>query len=128
MSDFFSKLTKAADAFADVITEDLKSDPSVKTYTYEDFKNLVNFKRKEYPQISKCTISVQIKKEFDNLVFSTDKYVIRIVMLDAERRPIIANNSKDEYVGALVFADSIDKRLGGFMGEKTEKTVVIGGK
>lgn len=128
MNDFWTKLNKAADAVAEVLTEGVTSNQNVKLYTYDEFKEIVMYKRKVYPQIAKCTISVQSRKEFEDKVFPENKYVIRIVMLDEQRKPICVANNPDEYVGALVIADSIDKRLYEFMGDKTEKTVVIGGK
>lgn len=128
MSNIFDKISRAADAFAEVITEDLRSDNTVKMYRYSDFKDLFMSKRKTYPQICKCTISIQQGKQFDDMVFAENKYIIRIVMLDESKRPICANGAADEYVGALVITDGIDKALKDFMGKKTEKTVVVGGR
>jgi hypothetical protein len=128
LSNILGKISRAADAFAEVITEDLRSDNTVKMYRYSDFKELFISKRKEYPQICKCTISIQQGKQFDDMVFAGNKYIIRIVMLEESKRPICAKGTTDEYVGALVIADGIDKALKDFMGEKTEKTVVMGGK
>lgn len=128
MNDFLKRLSKAADAFADVITENIVPGQNAKIYTYTDFKTTIVNKRKKYPQIAKSIISVQVKNSFDNKVFPENKYIIRIVMLDSNEKPIHVNERNDEYVGSLVIADSIDKKLSDFMGDKTEKTVIVGVK
>ena len=128
MNDFLDKLNRAADAFAEVLTESIGTNQSTKLYTYDEFKKLVMDKRKICSRVAKCMISVQAKRTFENMVFPENKFVIRIVMLDEARKPICVESNPDEYLGALIIADSIDKKLYDFMGEKTEKTVVVGGK
>lgn len=128
VNEFFDKLSRAADAFAEVMTEGIKEEQNIKLYTYNDFRTIVLKKQREFPQITKCTISVQKRKEFDDMFFADEKYIIRIVMLDDERSPICVDNKNDEFVGAFVIADSIDRHLIEFMDGKTEKTVVVGGK
>lgn len=128
MNDLLKKISKAADAFAGVIMDDVQSDNYVKLYRYQDFRGLFFHKKKEYKQVEKCTISIQEAKEFDDMIFAQNKYIIRILMLDCEKRPICVKGCKDEYVGGLIIADGIDKQLQEFMGGKSEKTVGIGGK
>lgn len=128
MSDLRDKITRAANAFAEIITEDVSSTQNLSIYKYNDFKSFVNKKINEYPEIVKCTISIMQGREFEDKVYSENKYIIRMVMLDEESRPICMNGKDDEFVGAVIISSAIDKRLKDFMGEKTEKTIVIGGK
>lgn len=126
MGELFDKISKAVDAFADVITEKQTSTQVVEIYKYEDFRRYFLARRKEIPQIEKCTISVTQKKEFEETVFSENKYIIRILMLDGNGKPISFDEKEDSYVGTIVIASAIDKAMVDFMGEASEKTVGMG--
>lgn len=124
MSNIFSKLSKAVDAFTDVLTENIDSTKKSSVYKYEEFVKFFRENRKETPEVEKCTISVSLVNEFDGVVFPEKKYLIRIVLLDKDSRPIPINGNKEEFLGNVTIASSIDTKLKDFMGEKTEKTVV----
>lgn len=123
MKDILSKISKAVDAFTDVLTENVESTNKAEIYRYADFKHYFFAKQKENPKIKKATISIDKVSEFGNIVFSEKKYLIRIVLLNADKEPIIFEQNPDEYVGTIIVASSIDKELADFMGEKTERTV-----
>ena len=128
MSEILSKLSKAVDAFTDVLTEDIDSKKNLGTYKYEDFVRFFRENRKENPVVEKSTISVTKVTEFDGVRYPESKFLIRVVLLDKEKRTISINGSKDEILGNVTIANSIDTKLGDFMGEKTEKTVIWKGE
>lgn len=128
MGDLRDKITRAANAFAEIITEDVSSIQELPIYKYDDFIAFVNKKINEYPEIKKCTLSIMQGREFDNKVYSENKYIIRILMLDEGGRPVCIDGEDDEFVGAVIIASVIDKKLSDYMGEKTQKTVSIGGR
>lgn len=128
MSDLFEKISKAADAFADIITESENATKTVKIYTYQDFKRYFVKMKKEYPEILKCVISIEQGRQFDDVVYSENKYIIKLVMLKEDNNPVLFGNNPDSYVGTVIIASAIDKDMLDFMGDKTEKTVVMGKK
>ena len=128
MTEILSKLSKAVDAFTDVLTEDIDSKKILGTYKYEDFVRFFRENRKENPVVEKSTISVTKVTEFDGVRYPESKFLIRVVLLDKENRPISINGSEDEILGNVTIANSIDTKLVDFMGEKTEKTVMWKGE
>lgn len=128
MSNILDKISRAVDAFAQVITEDVECHNTAKIYRYNDFQNLLISNKNAYPQICRCTVSIQQARQFDDMIFAENKYIIRIVMLDENKKPICIKGTKDEYVGDLIIADGIDKALKEFMNGKTERTVGVGGR
>ena len=128
MTEILSKLSKAVDAFTDVLTEDIDSKKILGTYKYEDFVGCFRENRKENPVVEKSTISVTKVTEFDGVRYPESKFLIRVVLLDKENRPISINGSEDEILGNVTIANSIDTKLVDFMGEKTEKTVIWKGE
>lgn len=123
MKDILGKISKAVDAFTDVLTENVDSTNMVEIYRYADFKHYFLKKQKENPEIKRVTISIDKVSEFGNVVFSEKKYLIRIVLLNEEKEPILFDQNPEEYVGTIIVASSIDKELADFMGEKKERTV-----
>ena len=128
MTEILSKLSKAVDAFTDVLTEDIDSKKILGTYKYEDFVRFFRENRKENPVVEKSTISVTKVTEFDGVRYPESKFLIRVVLLDKENRPISINGSEDEILGNVTIANSIDTKLVDFMGENTEKTVIWKGE
>lgn len=128
MSDILSKLSKAVDAFTDVLTEDIDSKKNLGIYKYEDFVKFFKENRKENQIVEKCTISVTKVTEFDGVRYPEAKFLIRIVLLDKENCPISISGRDDAILGNATIANSIDSKLSEFMGEKTEKTVVWKGE
>ncbi len=124
MSEILSKLSKAVDAFTDVLTEDIDSKKNLGIYKYEDFIKFFNKNRKENPIVAKSTISVTKVTEFDGVRYPETKFLIRIVLLDKDNCPISINGKEEEILGNVTIANSIDTKLVEFMGDKTEKTVV----
>ncbi len=128
MSESLSKLSKAVEAFTDVLTEGIDSKKNIGIYKYEDFIKFFRENRKEYSIIKKCTISVTNVNEFDGVRFPEKKFLIRIVLLDKNNSPISINGKDDEILGNITIANSIDNKLVEFMGKRTEKTVVWKGE
>ena len=129
MSNILSKISKAVDAFTDVLTEDIDSNKKQEVYKYDDFKKLCVSKHKHEPRVKRCTIAVTQEKEFDGETFPEEKYLVRIVFLDEANRPILVGNNTEEFMGDVIITSSIDTPLKEFMGDKEEKTIVIkGGK
>lgn len=128
MSEILSKLSKAVDAFTDVLTEDIEAKKNLRIYKYEDFVKFFKENRKENPVVEKSTISVTRVMEFAGIRYPEAKFLIRIVLLDKDSRPISINGSDDEILGNITIANSIDTKMAEFMGEKTEKTVVWKGE
>ena len=128
MSEILSKLSKAVDAFTDVLTEDIEAKKNLRIYKYEDFVKFFKENRKENPIVEKSTISVTRVMEFAGIRYPEAKFLIRIVLLDKDSRPISINGSDDEILGNITIANSIDTKMAEFMGEKTEKTVVWKGE
>lgn len=124
MADIKSKLSKAVDAFTDVLTEGIDSKKSTGIYKYEDFCRYFRKMREKNPIIEKSTISVKRVNEFAGVRYPETKFLIRIVLLDKDNCPISINGNKEEILGSVIIANSIDTKLAEFMGEKTEKTVV----
>ena len=123
MSDILSKLSKAVNAFADVLTEDIDSKKKIGIYRYEDFVKFFKECRKENKAVEKCTISVTKVTEFDGECYPEPKFLVRIVLFDIDSRPILINGNPEELMGNVTVANAIDSKLASFMGEKTEKTV-----
>lgn len=70
MKDLFSKISKAIDAFTDVLTEDVSSIKQVTLFRYSDFKQFVSKTALQNPSAVKCKISVSKQTEFGGRVFS----------------------------------------------------------
>lgn len=122
--NIFSKLSKAVDAFTDVLTEDIDSKINIGIYRYEDFVRFFKDSKRKNTSVEKCTIAVEQVDEFDGVTYPEKKFLIRVVLLNKESFPITLNGNEEEYMGCLVIANSIDTRLKEFMGDKKEKTVV----
>lgn len=127
MGDFFDKLSRAADAFAEIMTEDVSCEKEVSAYRYADMKKFILSKRREYPQIKKCTISMERSMQYGKKVFAENCYIIQMVLMDEQGKPILLDGSADEYVGGVIIAKTIDKELHDFMNHHKNKTIVIGG-
>ena len=82
---------------------------------------------KENPIVHKGIISVTKVTEFDGVRYPAAKFLIRIVLLDKKNCPISINGSENEILGSIAIANSIDTKLVDFMGEGTEKTIVLKG-
>ena len=123
MRDIFGKISKAVDAFADGLTEGIDSTNKREIYRYVDFKHYFLSKQRENPEIKKAVISIEKVSEFGNIVYAEKKYLIRIVLLNKHKEPIIFERNPEEYVGTIIVASSIDQELADFMGEKKERTV-----
>lgn len=125
MRDFFKKISKAVDVFTDTLIENTNSTREVQLYRYDDLKQFVISKGKEYSVVKKAIISVEKVNEFDGIVFSGGRYLIKIVLLDENKRPVYFDGKEDAYIGTIIIASSIDKPLQEFMGGKNEKIVGV---
>lgn len=125
MGTLFDKISRAVDAFAEIITEDVQSTKSVRLYTYEELKKYLEKMQKEYPEAAKCTVSVKKDKQFDDIIYSESKYIIKIIMLKGNGSPIYFDENEDSYVGTVIVASAVDKAMSHFMGDKTKKTVMM---
>lgn len=125
MSDLLKKLTKAMDAVADIMTEEESSILNVCMYTYDEFNHFYKKNMRENMSVAKCKLSIKQTKEFDDMVFSEKKYIIKILFLDIAGNPILVKCSQDAYMGLIVIASGIDKKLKDLMGDKEQKTITI---
>lgn len=129
MGNIFDKLNKALDAFTDALLEEVSDVKSVEVYRYEDI--VLNFRKKieENSRIVKCRIAVEKVNEYDNRVFSEARYLIRLLFLDIDDNPIKigVENFEEAYEGTVVIASAIDSKLKEYMGDKTQKTLVVRG-
>lgn len=122
-NEILLKLSKAVDAFTDVLTEDVDSKKHTAIYKYEDFVCFVKENLKTNLNVKKCTIAIEQVSEFDGVIYPETKFLIRIVLLDKDNLPIAINANKEEYLGSITIANCIDTKLKNFMGERKEKTV-----
>lgn len=123
MAEIISKVLKVVDAVTDVLTEDIDSKQNTGIYKFEDFVKFLRENRKTNSVVEKSTISVTKVTEFDGVRYPEAKFLVRIVLLDKENRPIYLNKRRDEILGSVTIANSIDTKLAEFMGEKTKRTV-----
>lgn len=123
MKNLLDKLSRAVDAFADVMTEDVVSVHNVKLYKYEDFKKYFLDIRKENAEVKRAKIYIEKVDEFDGNVFPEKQYLIRIIFINKLDEPVMFENKPNEYMGTVIVASAIDKDLLKFMDGKTERTV-----
>lgn len=123
MNNLFSKISKAVDAFTDILTEDVSSIKKTELYKYSDFVSFVSQMRKNNPNVSKCTVSVNVKNEFNGIVYPEVKYIVRIVLLDKNGSPLRFDDNDEAYIGTVIIAASIDTKMNEFMNGKTVRTV-----
>lgn len=128
MSDLFSKLSKAVDAFADVLTADVSSVKNAAIYKFSDLKSFVRQAKKEHPAVAMCRVSLTVQSEFNGKVFPEAKYIVRILLLEEAGQPICIGRPHDGYLGTVVIASSVDTKMNEFMKGKTERTVVVRGE
>lgn len=115
MKDLFSKISKAIDAFTDVLTEDVSSIKQVPLFRYSDFKQFVSKTALQNPSAVKCKISVSKQTEFGGRVFSEKKFVIRVLMLNENETPLAIEGDQNAYLGTIAIASAIDRKLAEFM-------------
>ena len=122
MKEIIGINNKAADAFTHVLVEEVSATREVKEYTFRAFVLYYRKMIEEYPIIQMCTISLTKTHVVGERVYPDNKFIIRILMLDKDGRPI-ATDKEDEYVGTMVIASSIDTKLQNFMDGKNKKTI-----
>lgn len=125
MKKKLEKIGKAVDAFTDVLTEDVDAVENRVLFRYQDFENYILSEKKKNDEIKAVAISVQIVSQYEKNIFTEKKYLIRIVLLNEEKEPILFQNNPDEYEGMILLSSSIDEELSEFMKGKTERTVGI---
>ena len=128
MGDLFSKLSKAVDAFTDVLTENVSSTKNVALYKYSDLISFVSKMKQKFPGVSMCRVSLTAQKEFDGMVFPETKYIVRILLLEENGQPICIEGKNDAYLGTVAIASSVDAKMNEFMKGKTERTVAVRGE
>lgn len=127
MGDLFMKFSKAVDAFADVLTEDVSSKKTVALYRYSDFTTFVNKVKENFPAVRGCTVSMTKKTSFEGTVFPEPKFLIRILLLQEDGRPASIEGDESGYLGTVVIASAVDTKMSEFMKGKTERTVRVWG-
>lgn len=125
MGELLNKIWKAVDAVSDIITQEESSMITVDMYTYDDFNLFCKKNIRENQNIMKCTLAVLRTKEFENMVFAEYKYVIRILFLDSLGNPIQVNSSQEAYMGLMIIASGIDRKLKELIGDYEKKTLII---
>lgn len=127
MSDLFSKFSKAVDAFADVLTENVTAKKSVALYKYSDLSSFVSQMKRKYPAVSRVCVSLTRQSEFDGMVFPETKYIVRVLLLDSAGQPISIDGKDDGYLGTVAIASAVDTQMDEFMRGRTERTVAVRG-
>ena len=126
VKDVFGKINKAIDAISDIIVEDVSSINEVHIFTYRDLQRYVKERIKADESIKKFTISVVKSARFEAKIFASEKFVIRIVMLQEDKSPVFIDGNPNEYVGTIIIADEIDSELNTKMDGKDTKTFKCG--
>ena len=128
MSQILNRLSKAIDVFADALVGEDRAMEQVQLYTYSDFKEFIRKGRRDFPTASKCTIALEKNNQYNEQIFSEDKYIIRMILLDGDGQPFNVEGDIDVYAGKGIIASSIDRELENFMEGKSKKTVKWGGR
>lgn len=125
MGELLKKMMRAKEAVEDIMAEEESSMLTVNLYTYDDFNRFCKKNKKENPNVEKCTVAIEQAKEFDQMVFAENKYIIRILFLDSMDIPIQLECNQEAYLGLIVIASGIDRELRDFMGNEKKKTLII---
>ena len=128
MNQILNRLSKAIDVFADTLVGEDGAMEQVRLYTYADFKDFIKKSRRNFPTARKCTIALEKGNQYNEQIFSEDKYIIRMVLFDGDGQPLNVDGDIDVYAGKGVIASSIDWELENFMEEKSKKTIKWGGR
>ena len=127
MKKIIDTLNKAVDAFTDALVEEICPMHEVAQYKYDELSRYLKKMIIKYPDIRACTISVLETNKIEDHVYSGNKFFIRIVMLDIQKRPIVLKN-EDKCLGTMIIASSIDTRLYDLMNGRTEVTLKLKSK
>lgn len=127
MGDILKKLNKIIDSVADAMVEQLPAYTETREYKYEDLSEYVKRMVSEHPQIKKFTVSITRVSEFEGKVFASDRFLIRIVMLNEDKTPLISEGKKDSYIGTVVIAEAIDTKMKDKMGGEATRTFKYSG-
>lgn len=132
MSGLFSKFAKvvhvatgAIDAATDVLTKDVSSMQKVTLYKYSDLTSFVSKMKCKFPSVSMCRVSMTARKEFGGMVFPENKYIVRVLLLKEDGRPVCLEGENDAYLGTVIIASSVDTKMDEFMKGETERTVYV---
>ena len=125
MLDFFSKITKAVDAFTDVLTENVNPTKVVPLYSYGEFAHIVRQEQSTDERICRCSILLKQVTEFEGKVYPEKKFLIKYVFLDCNNHPIPEGETANAFKGGVILASSINTKLKDFMNGKEEKTIVV---
>ena len=128
MGELLNKIRQVADAAADIMAQEESTIRTVDLYTDDDFMHFCKKNIRQHPEIEKCTLAVSRTRDFDHMVFSEYKYVIRVLFLDAMENPILAEGGQESYLGLVVIASGIDRKLKERMGDAEKKTMKIKGR
>ena len=129
MKDILGKINKAIDVITDAMVDQLSSINEVNEYKYADLQVYIKKMRSEYPEISRFRIAIDRSSECSGKVYASERFIIRIVMLDVSNAPILADKKNDDYIGTIVVAEAIDMRLMSRMaGEKVKTFICSGGR
>ena len=125
--DLFDKFSKVVDKFTDALVADMPDFNESKEYSWSDLVKYVKKMKSEYHMIKKFTVAVDRKSTFGQKVYSNERFVIRIVLLDENGAPIGLSKNDDAYLGTVVVAEAIDAKFKEKMGEQSVKTMIIKG-
>lgn len=129
MKDILGKINKTIDVITDAMVEQIPSENEVKEYCYSDLNSYAKKMILDDDRIKRFTVAIEKATEFSGKVYANEHFIIRIVMLDEEGRPIYADAKGENYLGTTIIAEAIDAKLKEKMSGQSKKTFAYrGGK
>lgn len=125
--ELFDKLNKVIDKVTDALVDEVPDFNESKEYSWADLVKYVKKMKAEYTAVKKITVAVEKKSDFGQKIFSSERFVIRIVLLDENGAPLISSPNADSYLGTIVIAEAIDAKLKEKMGDHSVKTMSFRG-
>ncbi len=122
MKDIFGKINKAIDVITDAMVSRIPAVNETKEYKYSDLSSYIKKMRSEHHEIKKFTIAIHKASEYAGKGYAGERFVIRLVMLNEDNTPIIADKKSDDYLGTVIIAEAIDTQLKERMAGEANKT------
>lgn len=122
MKDIFGKINKAIDVITDAMVSRIPAVNETKEYKYSDLSSYIKKMRSEHHEIKKFTIAIHKASEYAGKGYAGERFVIRLVMLNEDNTPIIADKKSNDYLGTVIIAEAIDTQLKERMAGEANKT------
>ena len=106
MKDIFGKINKAIDVITDAMVSRIPAVNETKEYKYSDLSSYIKKMRSEHHEIKKFTIAIHKASEYAGKGYAGERFVIRLVMLNEDNTPIIADKKSDDYLGTVIIAEA----------------------